>query len=809
MDSKTSRMQATDGIDTGAIPLTMTAEHDLERIEDGRGGQYWAAVGVDPQFKVTHPGGRAFAAGWYRLRMDMKRIEGFIDNPCFYPNYGSGPSDAHRVRIPRAGPDGSSIDAIVLFDHNVIDLRLDPSTAPCAFELSGASLTRIGRLRAAFAMLRKLRERMRGQQGLLRIAFEEGLGALRKGGLGGFGAWLYRFHDEMSEGVSLDYQAWVRRFDSLVAYDYRQMESRIKRFSHRPLISIVLPVYNTPENWLRRCLDSVLAQTYPHWQLCIADDASTDPRVSAVLAEYAARDKRICVAEREVNGHISRASNTALGIAEGEYVALLDHDDELAPHALYLVAKAFDERPSLRLVYSDEDKLDEQGARFDPYFKPDWNPELLLSQNYLCHLVVYDTGLVREVGGFRVGFEGSQDHDLALRCVARLTPGEIGHIPHVLYHWRAISGSTALSATAKDYTDDAGVRAITEYLDGQGEQGFTVLPATGGYRVRRRVSGDGPKVVLVVPTRDKVELLRMSVGGILEKTRYPNFEVIVVDNQSREPETLEYLHEVQQDPRVRVLAYDAPFNYSRMNNVAVARCTGEVIGLVNNDVEVIDADWLEEMLSHAMRPATGAVGAMLYYPDNRIQHAGVIIGTGGVAGHAYVGQSRGYPGQHNRAMLTQNLSAVTAACLLVRRQVFEEVGGLDESFEVAFNDVDFCLRVAARGYRNVWTPWAKLYHHESATRGYEDNPEKMARFNGEVARIQARWGRSLDLDPAYNPNLSLLDGNFDLAIPPRLYVKESLRDRPAAMVDCPFQTRHAGTGGVTTAAPTTPIQSNP
>ena len=769
------------------VALQLDASGHLERVDVGEGTERWAAIGVDPQFLVSHDGGGRFPPGWYRLRMDMHRFEGFIDNPCFYPDYGQGMGDAHRVRIPYSSKASTSqIDAVVRFTHDVHRLRMDPSTAPCEFELTNATLVRMGTLRATLVMLRRLLGRLAGDRDMLRIAAGESWKAWREGGRVGFGEWLYAFHDEMSEGVSLDYQAWVRRFDSSVAYDLRQMEGRIARFKRRPVVSIVMPVYNTPEQWLRLCLDSVLAQTYPHWELCIADDASPDPRVGEVLAEYAARDPRIKVMRRAANGHISAASNSALEMVTGDYVALLDHDDEIAPHALYMVAKALDEHPGLRLMYSDEDKIDEHGNRFAPYFKPDWNPELLLSQNYVCHLTVCDAALLREVGGFRVGFEGSQDHDLALRVTARLARDEIGHIPHILYHWRAIASSTALSGAAKTYTDVAGVRAITSYLHARGETTATVEPVTGGYRVRRPVGDDGPLVSLVIPTRDRVELLRMSVGGILEHTRYRNFEIVIVDNQSTDSESLAYMEDVQRDPRVRVLRYDAPFNYSRINNVAVSECRGTVIGLVNNDIEVIDGGWLEEMLGLALRPEYGAVGAMLYYPDNRIQHAGVVIGTGGVAGHAYVGQARGAPGQHNRAMLAQNLSAVTAACLLVRREVFDEVGGLDEDFEVAFNDVDFCLRVAARGYRNVWTPWAELYHHESASRGYEDNPEKMARFMGEVERIQGRWGSSLAWDPAYNPNLSLLDGNFDLAIPPRLYLKDSMRDAAAVLYACPF-----------------------
>jgi len=345
-----------------------------------------------------------------------------------------------------------------------------------------------------------------------------------------------------------------------------------------------------------------------------------------------------------------------------------------------------------------------------------------------------------------------------------------------------MDGSPALSGSAQGYAADAGKPPIADYLARNGDGAAQVSLATGGYRVRYALPSRTPRVSLIIPTRDRLDLLRTCVDSICRLTTYPDFEIVIVDNQSREQETLDYFNEVERRGNVRVLSYDAPFNYSRLNNFAVRESSSDVIALVNNDIEAIHGDWLQEMVTHAIRPQNGAVGAMLYYPDGRIQHAGVIIGLGGVAGHAYVGMPRGYPGQHHRAHLCQNLTAVTAACLVVRRDVFDEVGGLDESFEVAFNDVDFCLRIAQRGYRNVWTPWAEMYHHESATRGYEDNPEKQARFSGEIDRLKARWGDTLQWDPAYSPNLSLESHNFTLAFPPRMPVGESLRNGRAVLV---------------------------
>jgi glycosyltransferase involved in cell wall biosynthesis len=534
-------------------------------------------------------------------------------------------------------------------------------------------------------------------------------------------------------------------------------------------VSVLVPVYNTEEKWLRRCIESVQAQAYPHWELCLADDASPASHVIRVLNEYAAKDDRIRVVRRPHNGHISATSNSALALATGEYVALLDHDDELHPLALFEVVKALQSHRSWKLVYSDEDKIDQNGRRYDPYMKPDWNYDLLLSQNCISHLGIYQRQLMLDVGGFREGYEGSQDWDLALRCIERLTPEDIGHVPSVLYHWRAIPGSTAVAVDEKSYARTAGMKAIAEHLERvkANAEVKEIDGRPGNFRVGYTLPAPSPRISLIIPTRDGLQLLERCIDSILTLTTYDNYEIVIVDNQSSDPATLQYLRDVVADPRVSVLAYDQPFNYSALNNYAVQQTRGELVGLVNDDIEVISPDWLQEMAGHAMRPGIGAVGAMLYYPNDTIQHAGVVLGVHGVAAHAYCGKPRGYPGQMGRAKLVQNMSAVTAACLLVRRAVFDEVNGLDESLQVAFNDIDFCLRVQQRGYRNLWTPFAELYHHESATRGYEDSPEKKARFAGEVESMQQKWPCGLSADPVYSRNLTLIGTPFELAFPPR------------------------------------------
>lgn len=573
------------------------------------------------------------------------------------------------------------------------------------------------------------------------------------------------------------YEQWIDVYDTCTADMLQTQIEQSAGLTGAPLISVLMPVYNTPEAWLSRAIASVRSQTYPRWELCIADDASTAPHVPALLEKAAAEDSRIRFVRREANGHIAAASNTALEMAHGEYIALLDHDDELAPQALFEVALALRDRPGADYIYSDEDKIDENGRRHEPYFKPDWLPDLFAGQNYTSHLSVYRAERVRAVGGFRPGLEGSQDWDLALRVTEKIPPDRIVHIPKILYHWRAIPGSTALQLSEKNYPVAAARRALADHFERIG-QPVEIQPVPGDHwRIKYPLPADPPLVSIVIPTRNGLVFLRRCVDSLLEKTTYPNFEIVVVDNGSDDPDALAYLASLADGSHpllrpghaARVLRYTDPFNYSAINNFAVREARGHLVALLNNDLEVISPDWLDEMASQALRPEIGCVGAMLYYPNDTIQHAGVVLGLGGVAGHAFRDFPRGTEGKFNRARLVQNYSAVTAACLLVRKSVYEEAGGLDEKdLAVAFNDIDFCLKVRAAGYRNLWTPFAEFYHHESATRGADDTPEKADRFRREVAVMLERWGPVLKEDPAYNPNLTLEVNDFSLASPPRV-----------------------------------------
>ena len=572
---------------------------------------------------------------------------------------------------------------------------------------------------------------------------------------------------EPLDGEAGDYARWIRCYDQLQREDVKGVGKQIAQFHYSPLISVLLPVYNSNLKWLRRAILSVQKQLYPRWELCIVDDASTDRKIWPFLQRRARQDRRIKLMRRTENGHISAASNDALRLATGDFVALLDHDDELAPTALYFVALALNKNRDLQLLYSDEDKLEEHNRRSEPYFKSDWNPELFLAQNFVSHLSVYRTDLIHRIGGFRIGFEGSQDYDLALRCIEQIRPEEIEHLPWVLYHWRAGDQSTASNPTAKPYAQEAAQRAVQEHLKRTGVAG-TVVPSHGVYlQTKYALPNERPTVSIIIPTRDQGSSLKKCVHSIFEKTDYPAYELIVLDNESYDSEALEFLAELKKRDGVRVERIDDAFNYSRLNNHGVELSRGSFVALLNNDVEVLHADWLTEMVSRAMQPKVAMVGARLWYPNGTIQHGGVILGAGGIAGHAHVGLRRGEPGYFARAHLAQDVSAVTTACALVKREVYLQVGGFNENLAVTFNDVDLCLRLREAGYRILWTPYAELIHHESASRGFDNSAPKQVRFLAEVDYMKSKWGHILQRDPFYNPNLSLDENLFTLAFPPR------------------------------------------
>lgn len=540
-----------------------------------------------------------------------------------------------------------------------------------------------------------------------------------------------------------------------------------------PLISVIIPTFNTNGSHLRECIDSVLRQHYTNWELCICDDCSTEEHVKTILKAYQSKDPRIKLCFRERNGHICEASNDALKMAKGEFVALLDHDDVLSQDALYWIAHELQKKPNANLVYTDEDKINNNGSRSCPHFKPAFNIDLLLSYNFISHLGVYRREIINQIGGFRSGFEGSQDYDLALRTVLESTPDQIVHIPRVLYHWRAHPESTASNPDSKDYTTESALKGIQDFLDEHHSRGgnkATVKKQTKNrFHCQWQVPEQQPSVELIIPTRDQSKILSLAINSIISKTNYENYKITIVDNQSVEQLTKEYFKEARSNhkERIKVIKYNKRFNYSAINNYAVKQSNADIIVLVNNDIEVISENWLMELVSQASRPDVGCVGAKLYYSNGLIQHGGVIIGIGQVAGHAHKYFPGESPGYVDRLQYAQQMTAVTAACLAIRREVYNKVGGLNEQdLTIAFNDVDFCLRVHARGYRNIFTPYAELYHHESISRGAEDSTEKKERFKNEINYMLYQYdiqsNEELPSDLFYNPNLTKVHENFEI-----------------------------------------------
>ncbi|MGF6933092.1 GT2 family glycosyltransferase [Paraburkholderia sp. UCT70] len=564
------------------------------------------------------------------------------------------------------------------------------------------------------------------------------------------------------------YSVWIGAFDCVTDDTRAAMRARIAEFERRPLVSIVMRVSDPHPIWLQEAIASIRNQVYGEWELCVADDASGNPVIRRMLARYARLDKRIKVLTYEQTECGPAASSGVLALAQGYWIALMEQDDLLAEHALFWAVEAINRLPRCRAIYSDEDKIDDQGVRSDPYFKCEWNPDLFYSQNLFSHLGLFEAKLVREVGGFGSGPDSWSGYDLALRSVERIEPNEIHHIARVLYHRRIHADGAAYSFQKKLASKIDGVRALNNHL-GRRRVNATAEMLEYGYRVRYSLPVVLPMISLIIPTRNGVKLLRGCVESILAKTRYRYYEILIIDNGSDDPETLIYLKGLASESKIRVIRDDRAFNYSALNNSAVKLARGDIIGLINNDVEVISPDWLCEMVSHASRPEVGAVGARLWYSDDTIQHAGVVLGVDGLAGHVHRFLPRGNLGYYARASLIQSFSAVTGACLLVRKSIYDALGGLNETdLQVACNDVDFCLRLREAGYRNIWTPYAELYHHESASRGFDDTPEKLSRSAREVAYMKHRWGDALLQDPAYSPNLSLDGENFDLAWPPRV-----------------------------------------
>ncbi|RMB25753.1 GT2 family glycosyltransferase [Sphingomonas sp. PP-F2F-G114-C0414] len=568
--------------------------------------------------------------------------------------------------------------------------------------------------------------------------------------------------------VGSDYRSWISTYERPQATDYVTIARMTETMAWRPRFSFVLPVYNTPAALLCACLDSLLAQTYTDFEICIADDHSSDPQVATILADYASRDIRVKSMRCATNGHISAASNSALTLATGDFVVLVDHDDLIPDYALFVVAFYINQHPNADVLFSDEDKVDLRTMRSAPYFKGRWNRFLMYGHNMISHLGVYRRALIESVGGFRIGFEGSQDYDLFLRCYESSADDRIIHIPHILYHWRMIPGSTSVSPDQKSYAAVAAQRAINAHFERTG------LPLRSVPSFIDGLSGVVPAVSLntlisiVIPTRDGLDILKICIDSILA-TSPINIEIIIIDNGSEERSTLNYLAKLESAGTARIIRDDKPFNFSRINNLAVEYARGEILGFINNDTEVLARDWLDRVRALLSMKDVGIVGARLLYPDRTLQHFGLVLGMGHhrVAGTPHNGIGGEDPGYFAKARLLQEFSAVTAACLFIRKTEFLEVGGFDPELEIAYNDVDLCLKIRELGFKVIADPEILLIHKESKTRGSDENGARAKRLEAEAALMRTRWATILDDDPYYSPNLTLAQSDFTMATPPR------------------------------------------
>lgn len=554
------------------------------------------------------------------------------------------------------------------------------------------------------------------------------------------------------------YEAWLARHK----VDKRTLRrQKHAAFAQKPLISIVIPLYCTPLPYLKELLESVRRQSYENWQLCLAD-GSPDDKVKEFIEKHYGREKRIVYRKLEENGGISANTNEAVALAAGEYLMLCDHDDTLEPDALYEIVKAINDTGA-DVLYTDEDKVSMDGRHyFDPNFKPDFNLFRLRENNYICHIFVVKKSLTDETGLLRSEFDGAQDFDFILRCCEKAQ--KITHIPKVLYHWRCHMDSTAADPSSKAYAYEAGRKAVREHYQRLGiDAKVEMTERPGWYRSHVKVQGN-PLISVIIPNKDHTDDLELCLFSMTRKSTYRNYEILIVENNSEKEETFEYYRKLpDRYPKARVLTWEKEFNYSAINNFAAKEAKGEYLLFLNNDVEILTPDWMEEMLQNCQQENVAAVGAKLYYPDDTIQHAGVVLGLGGIAGHIMCRASKEDPGYFGRMISVQEISAVTAACMMVKKSDFDAVGGLDETFQVAFNDIDLCMKFRAAGKKIIFTPYAELYHYESKSRGLEDTPEKQFRFDKEVKRFQEKWAQQLEMgDPYYSPNLSVTEGDCSL-----------------------------------------------
>lgn len=576
----------------------------------------------------------------------------------------------------------------------------------------------------------------------------------------GMEATMLRIRSKLFKNEEIPYDYWRKRHTVTEEELERQRQTE---FSYQPKFSIVIPLYRTKKAYLKEMIESIQGQTYGNWELCLADGSGEGYLLESTVSEYGEKDERIRYRILKDNLGISENTNAAIRMTQGDYLVLADHDDLLSPDALYECVKVLNEDPKIEVLYSDEDKIDMDGKKyFEPHFKSDLNIDLLCSMNYICHLFVVKKSLTEQCGLLRSEFDGAQDHDFIFRCVEKAE--KVRHIPKILYHWRCHLDSTASNPESKLYAFEAGRRAVEEHYRRMGIPAIAEHSSSYGiFRTRYRWE-EQPLVSIIIPNKDHIEDLKKCMDSILHQSSYRNFEFIIVENNSTEESTFSYYKQIESE-QVHIVCYDGEFNFSKINNFGAGYAKGEYLLLLNNDTEMIGEHCLEELLYPCMREDVGIVGARLYYEDDTVQHGGVIIGFGGMAGHAFIGQSRYDAGYFSRSICTQDLSAVTAACLMTKKSVFEAVGGLTEDLVVALNDIDYCLKVRELGKLVIYNPYAELYHYESKSRGLEDTPEKVERFHREVALFNSRWDELLkNGDPYYNRNLTLNKADFSLKV---------------------------------------------
>ncbi len=727
-------------------------------------------LGSNPTFSVLSQG-LALPSGWCRISYRGHSTRGYL-SPKLRIDTTPGNDSSVLIELPPSR--GQLVSAVRRLPQQVAAMRLCTGEEPGRFWIEDFRVRPLWGPAVLFEIARRGLRQATADPVRLGAWTKVAWRIWRGGNLNSLKIFVARWI-EQSE---LDYRAWVAYHDSLTDEDRAAIRLRIAALRQRIKFSIVIRVCDMAAELLRDCLDSVIGQIYPDWELWIVADASVSSRVAAVIDEFRRRESRVRIAAPSAAGNQTEAAHGALDLANSEYVILLDPHGTLAEHACYLIAEALDASPNLDLAYADEDQIGPSGERASPWFKGGWDPERLLQQDYLSRFCALRAELVRKVGGLRMGFLGSESYDLVLRCVAESEPKRIGHLPFVLYHGgsapaRQVQGESPVVRVLADHLRNAGARASIER---------GAVPDV--LRIRYACPEPAPRVTLIIPTRNGADLVRRCVESIFANTDYPAYEILLVDNESDEPSSIAYFRELESTAKFRLLRFEGAFNYSAINNFAARHASGEILGLLNNDTEVIARDWLSEMVAYAARPEIGAVGAKLLYPDGTMQHAGIIMGLYGTVGHLLQRMPAESPGYRGCLAVAREVTAVTGACLLVRRSIYEEVGGLDEkNLPVTFNDIDFCLELRRKGYRNIWTPHALLYHHEGATRGPDESPEKAARFSAEWAYMSAKWGRELDEDPFYNPNLSLASDDCSPSFPPRCQVPWTRAARPEDGID--------------------------